>query len=190
MSVCVKDVNASEISKIKSGGGHREDVFGGVNAILFACLDGTETMEESRDRLHELLQLKSTILAAPLLVLSSYGLEETSSGLGLQQLLSSGLVAHYNVVQVTPGLFNIDQIVQINQSIRHLINLAPQDLAPGFARSSFTDFVEDFFVGKVRSLLAWLTSTSFSNVIILDIFGLLRESRCEASGGPPPQECS
>ena len=147
-------------------------------------------MEESRDRLHELLQLKSTILAAPLLVLSSYGLEETSTGLGLQQLLSSGLVAHYNVVQVTPGLFNIDQIVQINQSIRLLINLAPQDLAPGFAQSSFTDFVEDFFVGKVRSLLAWLTSTSFSNVIILDIFGLLRESRCEASGGPPPPERS
>merc|ERR1719189_1325060 len=108
-------------------------------------------MEESRDRLHELLQLNSTILAAPLLVLSSYGLEETSSGLGLQQLLSSGLVAHYNVVQVTPGLFNIDQIVRINQSIRHLINLAPQDLAPGFAQSSFTDFVEDFFVGKIFS---------------------------------------
>ena len=190
MSVCVKDVDASEISKIKSGCGHREDVFGGVNAILFACLDGIETIEESRDRLHELLQLKSTILAAPLLVLSSYGLEETSSGLGLQQLLSSGLVAHYNVVQVTPGLFNIDQIVRINQSIGHLIKLAPQDLAPGFAQSSFTDFVEDFFVGKVRSLLAWLTSTSFSNVIILDIFGLLLESRCEASRGPPPPERS
>ena len=86
-----------------------------------------------------------------LLPTSSSASEVTSEALGLQEKLSSGQVSSYDVIQVAPSLFNVDQLVRITEGVKSLVKNAPKDLTPGFCSARARDLLENFIVDKVFS---------------------------------------
>ena len=122
---------------------------GAPSGIMFLFFQDVESFAEARARLDSLLA--PLISVPPLLVLTSAASEETSHGLGLREKLSSGKVVSYDIIKVTPSLFDIDQLVRITEGVKGLVKNAPKDLTPGYSNLRARDLVENFVVDKVFS---------------------------------------
>ena len=151
VSLIVKEVSPESLHVMETDKESRSRALGGATAVLFMYFDQEESPDEAKQRLQMLMDLKTSFPLAPLLVFSSLELEVTSQHLCLQEFVASGLISGYNVVQVSSGLFNVSQLVRLDESVKKLIKDSPVDFMSGYTSSRLADFVEDFITSKVSS---------------------------------------
>ena len=125
---------------------HSGEELGPTHGLLLLHLQGEE-VHEARERLSSLLASSPRHAPPPLLLLTTLPAPAATAAFSLEDEVLRGALAEFDVITVTPDIFDMEEVVAVTEGVRRLVGRRSR--GRGVRRRRLGEGVEEVLVGRV-----------------------------------------